>query len=496
VSARARASDEPADADAARQRLDELFPESEGPLANEQRIAAKVASLRQLTIISGGPGTGKTTTVVGLLVLLIEQLLLAGHRSPRVTLLAPTGKAAARLVESVAQARRRLGILEPIAAHLPETAMTLHRALRPLGGSTTRFYHDARRPLLADVVVVDEASMVDVALMRRLFEALPLRARVVLLGDKNQLASVEAGAVLADLCGGDHSPTYGATLEKTSRRVFGEPLRPGGIADGGTDASFPLDDSIVLLTHSHRFSGKSDIGLLAGAVQTGDARTVEQILDSGRDVRFIEASPAGGLPRRLRGIVARGFEGLVSGKNPTEVLAKLGRFRILCARRRGPNGVDAANTWAESVLRAAGLVDPSSTWYRGRPVLVTENDYGLGLFNGDVGTALEGPSGPLRVFFTDSSGRPRAVAPARLPRHETAFAMSVHKSQGSEFDEILILLADEASPVLSRELLYTAVTRARRRVTIIGPRASLRRCVERRAHRISGLVDALRSGAV
>lgn len=439
--------------------LSALFgaPPPSGP--DLQRRAAEIALDRRLTVVSGGPGTGKTTVVARILA-----ALLSGDPGAHVRLLAPTGKAAARLEEAVRAEAAELDLPPEVRAAFPETASTIHRALRPVGGSRVRFAHDAEHPLPDDIVVVDEASMVDLALMRRLLEAIPQRARVILLGDKDQLASVEAGAVLGELCAG--VPPLDA-LEREG-----------------------IWDCVVQLEHSYRFADDEGIGALSRAIRRGDPEGALRVLDAGGSVRLLPRPAPGTLGSELGGIVAEGYGPLCRAAAPADGLAALRGFRLLCAHRRGPWGVEGLNPAVERALARTGGLQPDGPWYARRPLLVTRNDYRQGLFNGDQGVLFR-VDDALRAWFVGTDGALRALAPGRLPPHETALAMSVHKSQGSEFEEVAVVLPPRGSPLLTRELLYTAVTRARSRVVLVGAPVDVRAAIETRVRRTSGLGEAV-----
>lgn len=458
VSSRRRRTDDPGDAQLA---LGLARPD-------EQRDAARRAATGRLCVISGGPGTGKTSTVVKILALLVEQRLHAGLRAPRVLLLAPTGKAAMRLTEAIRQAKSDLACSDETRAAIPEEAATIHRALGSIAGSSTRFRHDTDHPLRADVVLVDEASMVDLALMARLVAAVPHHARLILLGDKDQLASVEAGAVLGELCS------------------------LAGRGDRGKEAS-AIAASIVELTRSYRYPPGSGIAKLASAINGGEAERALQILADPAfgDVERSDPEPGAALSDRLRVEALEGGRSYLAPSGGKERLAALERFRVLCAHRHGPHGVVATNGEIEALLAEEHLVDRrGGPTYAGRPIIITRNDYQLQLFNGDVGTIVE-QHGKLLAAFVASGGEERHYSPARLPPHETVFAMTIHKSQGSEFDHVAVLLGDRSSPLLTRELLYTAVTRARKKVTLYATEAVLAEAIARRTERGSGLRDAL-----
>jgi exodeoxyribonuclease V alpha subunit len=492
-----------------REGLDRLFPVSEAGEPDWQRVAAAVAVLRRLAVISGGPGTGKTYTVAKILALLAEQALASGAPPPRVALLAPTGKAAARLQESIGQARAGLACAEEVRSAIPGEASTIHRCLAPLRGSSTRFRHGPDHPLAVDAVVVDEASMVDLALMTRLVRALPREARLILLGDKDQLASVEAGAVLGDICGAAGPSPYsveqvdrlaaaaGVTLSlasRTSPKAQGELFSPR--AEAASPRETAIRDSIVELVVSRRYHPRSALGRLARAVNRGEADEVAQILASGeRSVSLVTPGRAGEIDSAVKAELLDAYRAYLSKREPRERIEALGKLRVLCAHRRGPYGVETVNLTIERWLREEGLIE-RGTSYAGRPVLVTRNDHELRLYNGDVGLIVDDPGGGDRrlAAFVRSDGELRLLSPSRLPPHETAFAMSVHKSQGSEFEEVVVLLPTEPSPLVSQELLYTAITRASTRLTLHGSREVVAHAARHPISRASGLRDRLRGG--
>lgn len=458
-----------------------------GAQRDEQRIAAELAALRRLVVISGGPGTGKTSTVVKLAALLVEHAAELGRQRFDVLLLAPTGKAAQRLSEAVKERKAQLACSDAVRAAIPEAASTIHRALGSVRGSTQRFVHGTERPLRADAVIVDEASMIDVALMRRLLEAVRPEAHLVLIGDRHQLLSVQAGSVLGDLCGLSAVKGYSPELVAQAREIFGDELPLAGDAPHP-----PMADSVVELTRSFRFRPGGGIGTLSGAVRRGDARAALELLrdDPSGEVALCAApDPA----REFRAQALGAYSAFARESDPARALAAFDRFRVLCAHRVGPAGVEAHNRAVQRTLEVEGLLAPGGRFYVHRPILIEENEYPLELYNGDVGVILPDPKlgGAPSAFFRGGGGSLRAVGPARLPAHATAFAMSVHKSQGSEFDEIAVVLPDKNSPLLSRELLYTAITRARRRVVLYGSESAVAAAIERRIERASGLGDAL-----
>lgn len=438
------------------------FPNA--PADDPQRTATATAVRRRFCVITGGPGTGKTYTIARLLALLADQFH-ASSRKPRILLAAPTGKAAARMQESIARFISALPASEALRRSPPAEAGTIHRLLGTIPNSPD-FRHDRTRPLAADVVVIDEASMVDLALMAKLFAALPDAARVVLVGDKDQLASVEAGNVLGDICG-----------------------------TGGADADAPIASHIVELKTAHRFERESAIQRLSELVNAGGTDAALALLhEAGRtDLRLAPTPAAREIEAAIQPLVIEAFRPFLEATDPQPALERLAQFRILCAARRGPFGVENLNAIVERVLAMEGLIAPGSAHYHGRPILIGANDYQLRLFNGDVGLILRDADagGELRAFFTDAAGALRRVLPSRLPAHETSFAMTVHKSQGSEFERVLLVLPERDTPLATRELLYTGLTRARRAVEVWGSDPVLRAAIGRRTQRSSGLRDAL-----
>ncbi len=473
IGTRARTAAKHVDAAVLEEGLARLFGTPDDDAPDLQRDAAKMAVTRRISVISGGPGTGKTYTVVKILALLVEQRLAAGHPPPRMTLVAPTGKAAARLGESIKQAKADLPCDGAVKVSIVDEATTIHRALGSIRGTSTRFRHDERSPLVTDIVLVDEASMVNVGLMARLVAAVPPHARLILLGDKDQLASVEAGAVLGDIC-----------------NTSGGGVRP---PSAGPDTT-GIWDCVTHLTRSHRYQPGSGIEALALAINAGDGPRALEVLASPRfpDVSLEAPAPPRQLGAALERAVVEGYAAYLEDGPAFARIVAFGKLRVLCGHRVGPRGVETLNQQIRDLLRRRGMIHGHGDLYAGRPVMVTVNSYELRLFNGDIGLVLPNPDGDgLRAFFGATETTQRLLAPSRLPTHETVFAMSVHKSQGSEFDEVAVVLPDQASPVVTRELLYTAVTRAKKRVVIHAAPQVVRQAIAQRVVRASGLRSAL-----
>ena len=430
-----------------------------GPDDEQQRRAADAAVRWRLAVVAGGPGTGKTTTVARIAALLTEQARAADVPPPLVALAAPTGKAAARLEEAVHDEARKLDVADGIRDVLLDLeASTLHRLLGRRRGSHSRFRHHRGNRLPHDVVVVDETSMVSLSLTARLVEAVRPDARLVLVGDPGQLSSIEAGAVLGDIVG----PVTG--------------------------------EGIVVLDREHRFGG--GIASLARAIRAGDADAALEVLRAAPEgVSWIEADPAEGeglSPIRRRAVDAgRAVFHAARDGDAAGALQALGAFRLLCAHRRGPYGVAAWGPQVEAWLAAdvAGF-SADERWYAGRPLLVTENDYGLRLYNGDTGVVVLGGDGRTTAAF-ERRAEVMHVSPSRLEAVDTVHAMTIHKAQGSQFGTAAVLLPDRASRLLTRELLYTAITRAREELILAGTEDAVRAAVARPVARASGLRELL-----
>ncbi|MEP8673018.1 exodeoxyribonuclease V subunit alpha [Enterobacter hormaechei] len=470
----------PCDEAQLRQTLDRLF--DSGEATDWQKVAAAVALTRRISVISGGPGTGKTTTVAKLLAALIQ---LSGEQRCRIRLAAPTGKAAARLTESLGGAMQQLPLTQEQLALFPGEASTLHRLLGAQPGSQRLRYH-AGNPLHLDVLVVDEASMIDLTMMSRLIDALPPHARVVFLGDRDQLASVEAGAVLGDIC---TYASYGYTAARAQElaRLTGCSLEPDHTPIAGA-----LRDSLCLLQKSYRFGSDSGIGQLAAAVNRGDRHATRTVFDGSFTDIEKKSLQSGEEYQAMLEEALQGYQHFLScvqqRSQPGQVIAAFGEYQLLCALREGPFGVTGLNDRLEQLLVQKRKINRQqhSRWYEGRPVMISRNDSALGLFNGDIGIALDRGNG-LRVWFQLPDGSVKSVQPSRLPEHETAWAMTVHKSQGSEFNHAALILPTQLSPVVTRELVYTAITRARQRLSLYADERVLSQAIATRTERRSGL---------
>jgi exodeoxyribonuclease V alpha subunit len=500
----------------------ELFPQAEQ--GDRQARAAALSLVQSLLLITGGPGTGKTTTIARLLLLLIAQADARGVL-PRIALAAPTGRAADRMSESLHAAVAKLEALPALRTvwrdALPQRASTLHRLLGSRPGSP-HFRHHAGQPLPFDVIVVDEASMVDLPLMAKLVDAVPNGARLILLGDRDQLPSVEAGDVLAaigdaagdgdalpDALAGILAPLLGkahrgsdVSRDRKSSAAGDAPKQVDLFAEEVTDSSDttvatyvaptdndpPLAGHRVQLQRGYRQSEELDLAPLADAVRNGDADTALSLLRSRslRGVDFHEDATAPLAPT-TRTLLLTHWRGMAAESDPAAALAAADRLRLLTALREGPQGAATLNAQIEEAL--AGV--HREVYFHGRLLLITENSYRHGLFNGDVGICLRQPDGATAVFFPGGGEGVRGFHPAALPAHLSAFALTVHKAQGSEFDQAWVVLPRQDARTLTRELLYTAITRARRQVHLFAHEDVLRAALSRQAQRVAGLTERL-----
>ena len=476
--------------------FDSLFPDkSINGTVDWQKIAVFVALVKRFCVLTGGPGTGKTHTIAKILAILIAQ---SDRSDYRVEVATPTGKAAAKLSESLKTAVKSLACNQTIKDRIPVNAKTLHRLLTPMPG-TPYFYYNKDNPLPVDAVIVDEASMIDLALMSKLTAALSQRTRLILVGDKDQLASVEAGAVLGDICDHRRQHIFSTAFCDLARTVIGQTFDTCG-----TQTVSGIQDCIVNLVKSYRFDEQGGIGALSRAVNSGNKKKAFGLLHS-REMSSVEWQPVSSnrdLYQSLSKHIMKGYRCYLSAKDPVSALKRFGQFRILCVVNKGPRGVHTLNRLVENVLQNEELVNLNHNtypagWYEGRPILVTVNDYNLGVFNGEIGLATSDSwtdKSSLTVHFPAIDGNSRRVPAARLSGIETAFAMTIHKSQGSEFDQLHVILPDTDMPILTRELIYTAITRAKSHVTIWGTDNVLGKAISRRIERRSGLREALWAG--
>lgn len=486
-----------------------LFPQARS--GDLQARAAALALVRKLLFVTGGPGTGKTTTVARLLALLVAQAHASGTETPRIALAAPTGRAAERMAQSLARAvasMRAAGIDPALCDTLPGEARTLHRLLGPIG-DRPRFRHDRDNPLPYDVVVVDEASMVDLPLMCKLVEAVPDGARLILLGDRDQLPSVEAGDVLAaivDAAGEDDAlaaaaaaalaPLLGAPPRRASAANDGEAAqrqmslfeRPASAdsAEAAAPASSPLRGHRVQLRQGYRQSQALELAPLAEAARLGDGERVLALLQGGLRGVAYHAGATDPLAASTREALLAPWRELASLADPAVALEHAARQRVLCALRDGAQGAVRLNARIEEALAGA----QRETYFHGRLLLIAENSYRHGLFNGDIGVCLRDADGAAVAWFGGAGVR--GFHPATLPAHTGAFAVTVHKAQGSEFDTVWLQMPSADTRVASRELIYTAITRARSALHVCADESVLRAALSRHAARVSGLAARLR----
>lgn len=466
--------------------LERLFPGGDRE-CDWQAVAAMAALRKRFCIISGGPGTGKTSTVVKILALLLEQ---QPQEPQRIAMAAPTGKAAARLKDSISRMKNSLDSPAAIREQIPTTVTTIHRLLGSIHGSV-RFRFSAGNPLPHDVVIIDEASMVDLPLMAKLVQALKPEARLILLGDRDQLASVEAGAVLGDLCGNGREESFSAGFSQLVTSMTGAQLP----TTGSTTSASLLTDTLVVLKKNYRFRSASGLATLAEAINGGRASQALQLLkgEDSPQIAWHDIPEPANLKKALAPRILEGYRHYLAAATPREALEKFDLFRVLCAVRQGPYGVEALNLLVERILAEQGVIDPRQRWYTGRPIMITANDDSSKLFNGDVGIVFPDPEADQapKVYFPLADGGVRKVSPLRLPSHETVYAMTVHKSQGSEFNTVLMLLPNRDTPLLSRELLYTGITRAVSGCMVWGNEEVFTAAVRRKVVRRSGLSEAL-----
>lgn len=471
------------------ERLLFYFPEMSSREISWPGIAAAAALIKKFIVITGSPGTGKTTTITKIMAFLLDVM-----KNPlRIALCAPTGKAAARLEESVKKTKEILNCPVEVKDSIPNTAMTVHRLLGSVKYSPY-FHFNEKNTLPYDLVVMDEASMVDLPLAAKLMTALAPSAKLILLGDKDQLASVETGAVLGSICFPEPLNTFSEAFARRLEEIGGKKIKFSDEAQG-------VQDCIIELNQNYRFPEESGIGLLSRAIKRGDTKQILQLIDTGKwpDVHFSENIRPEDIPKHLMDNVLIFYREYLqtvtsSSARAEDVFDRFDTFRVLCALRVGLWGSHRMNAMIERLLAESGLINLTVPYYEGRPVMIVQNDYRLNLFNGDVGIVLRDPDDQkkLKVFFRDQKKGLRSIAPERLPQLETVWAMTVHKSQGSEFDKVVLILSDSDAPVLTRELIYTGVTRARSFVDIWAKKDVFMKTIQTQILRQSGLTDAIK----
>lgn len=441
-----------------------------------QKVAVAVASLKRFVVISGGPGTGKTYTVARILSMLQK---LAGG-ALRIGLVAPTGKAAVRLQESIVSAKQTMN--DDLADLVPVDTKTIHRLLGFHPGMG-KFRYNGDNKLNLDLLVIDEASMIDVELMAALVDALPESTKVILLGDRDQLTSVEAGSLFGDICSA-RDLEWSAGMCEQVKKIAG--WAPKSSVSGGV-----FGDSVVLLQDSHRFQESRGIDRLATIIKSGKVELLSELRQQEQSDLLLMNPEKDKTQHWLEKQIISGFKRCFACNGPEEALNILSTFRILCAIREGSHGVSGMNRLAEKLLRKHGSISQGNPWYKGRPLIIRNNHYGLQLFNGDTGIVWPDSAGKLWAWFDDPEGKSRQVPLSRLPEHDTAYAITVHQSQGSEFEEVLFLLPAVESRVLCRELIYTGITRARKRLLLYADPELLARSIQKQVVRYSGLGEKL-----
>ncbi len=446
-------------------------------------VAAAISGvLNNFTIITGGPGTGKTTTVAKILA-----ILFTIYPTLKVALAAPTGKAAARMADSLKQAKLPTEtIQQQFQALVPST---IHRLLKPITG-TPHFKHNSSNPLDVDVLIVDESSMIDVALFAKLLDATGPATRVILLGDKDQLASVEAGSFFGDLC--QAQPTVNEFTKERSQLVnsfIDDPASQVPISEPASYTAHPLFQHVIELRQSHRFNDEQGIGRFSKAVIKNDVPVIESFFDLNADEQVtIDLD----YDTRIFNQFINGYEAFINEKDIRVALKKLNNLRVLCAMREGEFGLHALNRRIEERLQQAGLLRRPGEFYENRPIMITSNNYELGLFNGDIGLVRKNEKGVNMAWFEDAEGNLKTVLPGYIAQAETVFAMTIHKSQGSEFNRVLLVLPEKTGiNLLTRELLYTGITRAKETLVVQAGKSAILHAASQQVKRSSGIIDRL-----
>jgi exodeoxyribonuclease V alpha subunit len=463
--------------------IGQLFEDKQNTAAvtNWPVAAAISGSLNNFTIITGGPGTGKTTTVAKILA-----ILFTIYPTLKVALAAPTGKAAARMADSLKHAKLPTDTIQHQFQGLVPS--TIHRLLKPISG-TPHFKHNSSNPLDVDVLIVDESSMIDVALFAKLLDAAGPATRVILLGDKDQLASVEAGSLFGDLC--QAQPALNEFTNERRQLVnsfIAQPARQV-TASVPADAAHPLFQHVIELRQSHRFNDEQGIGRFSKAVIKNDVPVIESFFDLKADEQ-VTIDP--GYDTRLFNQFIHGYEAYINEKEIGPALKKLNQLRVLCALREGEFGLHAINRRIEERLQQIGLIRRPGEFYENRPIMITSNNYELGLFNGDIGLVRKNEKGVTMAWFEDAEGNLKTVLPGYIAQAETVFAMTIHKSQGSEFNQVLLVLPEKTGVnLLTRELLYTGITRAKEKLVVQASKTVILQAASEQVKRSSGMIDRL-----
>ncbi len=466
------------DLDVARQKLIELAPQDQ--LDQYQKIAAALTLLRGLVIISGGPGTGKTHTLAYTLALIQALQIHAGDAPLKIALAAPTGKAAARMKESIRNAKENMPA--HFSQNVPDDAQTLHRLLGLRPGADD-FRYNENKLLNIDMLVVDEASMIDMVMMDGLLRALPQNCRLVLMGDHHQLPSIEAGSLFADLCADTRPDTgYSPELAQDLLQLFDKEKIPIGKAELS-----PISDTIAPLLINHRQKQAPELARLAQAVNSGSVTDVLAVLNSSHHSIKLCDTAAEKRQQWLSEQILKHYHGILTASSLEAAFRQMESFRFLCAVREGPMSVEGINQQAEALLRQEHLISDSGDFYQGKPIIIRHNQHRMQLYNGDTGILWKDQNGVLSAWFRNRDGALINYAIARLPRYETAYAITVHQAQGSEFRQVILVMPYEENRVLSRELLYTGVTRAKEALSLCGDAAIIEFALRQQTIRYSGL---------
>ncbi|MDZ7715027.1 MAG: exodeoxyribonuclease V subunit alpha [Balneolaceae bacterium] len=468
------------------EKLDQLFQggKSDIDTLDWQKVAAVLALLNNFTVISGGPGTGKTTTVIRILALLIEQAM-EKNKEISVALAAPTGKAASRLKASLSGIKSSLLLTEEVKQNIPDEAVTIHQLLGARRHSSKYKYH-ADNPLPLDVLIIDEASMIDQVLMSKLMDALLEDTKLILLGDKDQLSSVEAGSVLGNICNlnsNSISESYKTLLETISLQIPDKNIET---------TPKPLTDNIILLQKNYRFDEQGGIAMLSDHIKNGRGEEAVSVLQDSsiKDASIEPVEEWESFKKELQKLANNYLEDISNCTDATDYFEAYNEQGLLTAHRKGFLGVEFLNEQVELYIKQKKGISVYQKWYEGRPVIINKNDYNLGLYNGDIGICTSDPQGTWQIMFLKDGGTVY-IAPSRLPDFDIAYALTIHKSQGSEFGKVALIVPDEHSKLLSRELLYTGISRARKAINIYGSSKVFKKGIQREIHRSSGLKNKL-----